>query len=162
MAERCGTGIELVVNGAPITVRVEAGLPLLHVLREDLDLKSVRFGCGQATCGACTVIVDGRAVHACDIPADALEGARIETAESLDTDPPHPLLAALLDHQAGQCGYCLPGILMAAKALLAAEPLASRARIAEALDGNLCRCGAQPRILDAIEDWAVATREGGQ
>jgi nicotinate dehydrogenase subunit A len=142
------------LNGRPVSVRADPTVPLLHVLREDLGLKATRFGCGQATCGACTVIVDGRAVMSCDLPLSAVAGAAVETAESLDTAPPHPLIDAFLDHQAGQCGYCLPGILMAAKALLDAEPAPDRARIAQALDPNLCRCGTHVRILDAVEDAA--------
>lgn len=142
------------VNGQPHTLDVDAATPLLHVLREDLNLKATRFGCGEATCGACTVLVDGRAVMSCDLPAAEVDGARIETAEGLDADPPDPLLEAFLDHQAGQCGYCLPGILMAARALLAERPQPARSDIARALDGNLCRCGAHARILDAVEDAA--------
>lgn len=143
--------ITIHVNGARHRVDADPTTPLLHVLRETLNLKATRFGCGEGTCGACTVIVDGKAVMSCDLPLGQAQGARIETAEGLaDT----PLLAAFLDHQAGQCGYCLPGILMAAKALLADDPAPDRARIASALDGNLCRCGAHNRILDAIEDAA--------
>lgn len=143
--------ITIHVNGARHRVDADPATPLLHVLRETLKLKATRFGCGEGTCGACTVIVDGKAVMSCDLPISEAEDARIETAEGLaDT----PLLAAFLDHQAGQCGYCLPGILMAARALLADDPAPDRARIASALDGNLCRCGAHNRILDAIEDAA--------
>lgn len=143
------------VNGEKRAFVVDPTMPLLHVLREILDLKATRLGCGEGTCGACTVMVDGQAVMSCDLPAAGVDGRRIETAEGLDGDPPHPLVAAFLEHQAGQCGYCLPGILMAAKALLEGAPAPpSRARIAEALDGNLCRCGVHVRILDAIEDAA--------
>jgi len=146
--------IRLTVNGRAVAVSAGEGLPLLHVLREDLGLKAARFGCGQATCGACTVVVDGRAVASCDLRVDDLDGSTVETAESLASDPAHPLLDAFLDHQAGQCGYCLPGILMAAKALFDADPAPDRRRIASALDGHLCRCGTHTRILDAIEDAA--------
>lgn len=143
------------VNGKKRAFVVDPTMPLLHVLREVLDLKATRFGCGEGTCGACTVMVDGQAVMSCDLPAGQVDGRRIETAEGLDGDPPHPLVAAFLEHQAGQCGYCLPGILMAARALLEGESTPpSRARIARALDGNLCRCGAHARILDAVEDAA--------
>lgn len=158
MGEEAVQSVEFVVNGRPVTIETAGGVPLLHVLREDLNLKATRFGCGQGTCGACTVIVDGRPVLSCDTPVEEVAGTRIETAESLDADPTPPLLSAFLDRQAGQCGYCLPGILMAAKALLDTEPSPSRARIAEALDANLCRCGAHTRILDAVEDaaWRMA------
>lgn len=147
--------ITFTVNGRRVSVSVPEGTPLLHVLREEVGLKAARFGCGQATCGACTVVVDGRAVMSCDLPVGSVRGASVETAEALAADPPHPLVAAFLDHQAGQCGYCLPGILMSAKALLAEESLPTRARIAEALDAHLCRCGTHVRILDAVEDAAA-------
>lgn len=148
------TTITCVVNGTERTFQADPTLPLLYAIRDTLGLRATRFGCGEATCGACTVIVDGKAVMSCDMPVSSIAGKRIETAEGLNTDPPHPLVAAFLDHQAGQCGYCLPGILMASKALLEAEPSANRARIAEALDDNLCRCGTHARILDSIEDAA--------
>ena len=146
------------VNGETRSFVVDPTMPLLHVLREALGLKATRFGCGEGTCGACTVTVDGRAVTSCDLPAGEVAGKRVETAEGLDGNPPHPLVEAFLDHQAGQCGYCLPGILMAARAFLEGEPAPpSRARIAEALDGNLCRCGVHARVLDAVEDAARRT-----
>ena len=105
------------VNGESRSFVVDPTMPLLHVLRETLGLMATRFGCGEGTCGSCTVMVDGRAVMSCDLPAgEVAVASRVETAEGLDGDPPHPLVAAFLDHQAGQCGYCLPGILMAAKA----------------------------------------------
>lgn len=151
--------ISCVMNGTTMEFDCDPSHPLLHVLREELGLNATRFGCGEATCGACTVVVDGRAVMSCDMPAGEIAGCHVETAEGLDGEPPHPLVTAFLDHQAGQCGYCLPGILMTAKALLRAEPGADRARIAEALDGNLCRCGAHARILDAIEDAAKSMIE---
>ena len=151
--------ISCVMNGTTMEFDCDPSHPLLHVLREELGLNATRFGCGEATCGACTVVVDGRAVMSCDMPAGEIAGCHVETAEGLDGEPPHPLVTAFLDHQAGQCGYCLPGIIMTAKALLRAEPGADRARIAEALDGNLCRCGAHSRILDAIEDAAKLTIE---
>ena len=152
--------INFQVNGTPQSLRVDPKMPLLHVLREDLNLKAARFGCGEGTCGACTVVVDGRAVMSCDFPVSEADGALIDTAEGLDGDPADPLLQAFLDHQAGQCGYCLPGILMAAKALLTETPRPTRSGIAKALDGNLCRCGAHNRILDAIEDAADRRAEG--
>ncbi len=154
MARTEEPGVALTVNGRPVRIAGDPDRPLLDVLREDLGLKATRFGCGQGTCGACTVVVDGEAGLSCDLPLGELEGARIETAEGLLSDPPHPLLDAFLARQAGQCGYCLPGILMAAKALLETEPAADRRRIAEALDANLCRCGAHHRILDAVEQAA--------
>ncbi|NNE89171.1 MAG: (2Fe-2S)-binding protein [Silicimonas sp.] len=143
--------IDLIVNGKNQQVESDPATPLLYVLREELGLRAARFGCGQGTCGACTVIVDGKAVQSCDVMLANVAGSKIETAESLDGKPPHPLVAAFLDHQAGQCGYCLSGILMTAKALLGEHPDADRSQIAKALDDNLCRCGSHARILDAIE-----------
>lgn len=152
--------VRLTLNGQPVEVNADPDTPLLYVLRGALDAKTARFGCGVGLCGACTVIVDGRARCSCDMPLAEAEGATVETAEGLATDPPHPLLAAMIDRQAAQCGYCLPGIVMAAKALLDHEPRPSRQRIAEILAGNLCRCGAHVRILDAVEDAAVRLTEG--
>lgn len=161
MAEDRADLVAFTLNDRTVSVRSDPNVPLLHVLRESLGLKATRFGCGQATCGACTVIVNGQAVMSCDLPVGAVAGAAVETAESLDTVPPHPLLDAFLAHQAGQCGYCLPGILMAAKALLDVEPAPDRARIARALDSNLCRCGSHVRILDAVEDASRRMAAGG-
>lgn len=152
--------MELTVNGKGVSVASDAATPLLHVLRDEIGLRAARFGCGQGTCGACTVIVDRKAVLSCDVPVGELSGARIETAESLAGTTRHPLLDAFLEKQAGQCGFCLSGILMAAKALLDAERAPSRERIAAALDANLCRCGAHGRILDAVEATVVAMKEG--
>ncbi|WP_394713550.1 (2Fe-2S)-binding protein [uncultured Roseibium sp.] len=150
------------VNGEDRAVRTGADIPLLYALREELDLKGARFGCGDAACGACTVIVDGVAVTSCDLPVSAVAGKSIETVESLDTDPPHPLIDAAIDQQAAQCGYCLPGILMAAKALLEQNKQPDRADIIAALDGNLCRCGTHTRILRAIEQAAGMMAEAGE
>ncbi len=143
--------ISLRVNGRLESVQANPAVPLLHILRELLGLRAVRFGCGEATCGACTVIVNGRAVMSCDLSVGEAADADVETAEAFDTDPPHPLVAAMLELQAGQCGYCLSGILMRAKALFEHEPTATRSRIAKELDDHLCRCGAHGRILDALE-----------
>lgn len=144
------------LNGVARSIDADPDMPLLYALRDVLGLRATRFGCGEATCGACTVLVDGRPVMSCDLPLGEVDGKRIETAEGLDG----PLVEAFLGHQAGQCGYCLPGILMAAKALLADEPRPDRRRIAEALDDHLCRCGTHSRILDAIEDAAARIAEG--
>ena len=139
------------VNGKAVTVDVPPNTPLMFVLRNDLDLRGTRHGCAEGDCGACTVLVDGRPMTSCNLNVDAVAGAHVETIESLAASQ-DPLLDAFLDHQAGQCGYCLAGILMRAKALVAAQAPLSRAQIAEALDEHLCRCGAHPRILSAIED----------
>ncbi len=150
---------DLTVNGVPRRVEAEPDMPLLYVLRDLMGERETRFGCGDGLCGACTVIVDGRAAEACDLPVSAVAGP-VETAASL-TGPAgdHPILDALLSRNAGQCGYCLSGIAMRAKAFLEVTPGASRAEIARALDRNLCRCGAHNRILDALEQ-AAAQMEG--
>ena len=155
--------VNFMLNGKPVGVAAEGDIPLLYALRDILDLKATRFGCGEATCGACMVIVDGVAKPSCDLPLSAVAGARVETAEGLDMQPDHPLLAAMIDHQAGQCGYCLPGVLMSAKALLdkQAGQRVTRDQIAVALDDNLCRCGSHVRILDAIEDASRTMAERG-
>jgi|TARA_B110000967_G_scaffold195982_1_gene226063 aerobic-type carbon monoxide dehydrogenase small subunit (CoxS/CutS family) len=144
------------VNGQPIEIRANPGLSLLTALRENLDLKATRFGCGAEACGACTVIVDGTARYACTLPVGDIEGQHVLTAESLDAKNfTHPLLAAFLARQAGQCGYCLSGILMRARALLESGEQVNRQRVAQELDANLCRCGAHGRILDAVMDAAA-------
>lgn len=148
------THVRFTLNGTSVEVAGPEEMPLLYALRDELRLKATRFGCGDAACGACMVIVDGEARTSCDLPISTIAGARVETAEALDGDPEHPLLAAMIAHQAGQCGYCLPGILMAAKAYLDAGGGADRTAIAAALDANLCRCGTHMRILDAVEDAA--------
>jgi nicotinate dehydrogenase subunit A len=148
------TAARFTLNGTAVEIVGAAEMPLLYALRDELGMKATRFGCGDAACGACMVIVDGKARTSCDLPISAIAGARVETAEALDRYPAHPLLAEMLAHQAGQCGYCLPGILMAAKAYLDDGGGADRAAIAAALDANLCRCGTHVRILDAVEDAA--------
>ena len=143
------------VNGVEREVEAEPETPLLYVLRNDLKLKGTRFGCGLGQCGACTVIVDGKAVASCDVPVSAMAGKSITTIEGIGTaEAPHPLQRAFLRHQAGQCGYCLSGIIMSAKALLDDTPGATDAQIREALAGNLCRCGTHTRILAAIRTAA--------
>jgi nicotinate dehydrogenase subunit A len=144
--------IALSVNGADVSLAVDARTPLLYVLRNDLGLAGTRFGCGQGLCGACKVLVDGRPVLSCDTSVGAVEHAEVTTIEGLaPAGGLHPLQRAFVAEQAGQCGYCLSGIVMAAKALLDATPAPSREQIALALDGHLCRCGAHARILRAVE-----------
>lgn len=151
------------VNGDPVQVAANGTAPLLTVLRNDLALRGARFGCGEGTCGSCTVLVDGSAVTACNTPVSAVAGRQVETVESLaEPAKPHPLLAAILAEQAGQCGYCLAGILMRAKALLAETSRPARAEITAALDDNLCRCGAQDRIVRAVERAALAMAQAGE
>jgi nicotinate dehydrogenase subunit A len=139
------------VNGISHSVAAEPETPLLYVLRNDLRLKGTRYGCGLAQCGACIVLVDGKAVPSCDLPLSAAAGKNVTTIEGLGSAAaPHPLQRAFIAEQAAQCGYCVSGIIMAAKALLDANPRPSEAEIRAALKGNLCRCGTHQRILRAI------------
>ena len=149
------------VNGRYVELEVDRDTPLLYVLRNDLGLKGTRFGCGDGLCGACSVIVDGRAIFSCDTPVWSVSGHAVETIEGIGDDTGlHPLQQAVLDEQAGQCGYCLSGIIMRAKALLDENPKPSRAEIVAALDRNLCRCGTHTRILRAIDKAALQLADG--
>jgi nicotinate dehydrogenase subunit A len=151
-----------VVNGNAVSVSADADTPLLDVLRNHLGLMGTKFGCGQEQCGCCMVLVDGRPEKSCGKPLSTMAGKAIVTIEGLGTPGrPHPLQQAFLDEQAGQCGYCLPGILISAKALLDRNLMPSRAEIATALDDNICRCGSHVRILRAVERAARVLREGG-
>jgi nicotinate dehydrogenase subunit A len=144
--------ITLTVNGKRHAVSAEPETALLYVLRNDLKLKGARFGCGLGQCGACTVLVDGKPVQSCDFPLSAAVGKTITTIEGLAPDGElHPLQSAFIAEQAAQCGYCVTGIIMAAKALLDANPRPADAEIRSALKGNLCRCGTHQRILNAIK-----------
>lgn len=143
--------IELTVNGVARRLTVDDTRTLLDVLRTELDLKAARFGCGAGQCGTCAVIVGGEEVAACQREVGNLEGKPITTLEGIGAaERPHPLQTAFLELQAGQCGYCLAGILVGAKALLDRNPNPSRAEIAEALAWHLCRCGAHNRIMAAV------------
>jgi nicotinate dehydrogenase subunit A len=148
----------LSVNGTVHGISAAADTPLLYVLRNDLGLKAAHFGCGTGQCGACRVLLDGLAVASCDTPLWAAAGKSITTVEGLgDEAHPHPLQSALIAEQAGQCGYCLPGILISAVALLACNSTPSESEVRAALDQNLCRCGAHNRIVRAV---LRAAREG--
>jgi nicotinate dehydrogenase subunit A len=152
---------KLRVNGREHEVRAEPNTPLLYILRNDLKLKGTRFGCGEGHCGACTVLVDGRAVQSCDTPLWSAPGHEITTIEGLagaSTQDLHPIQQAFIDEQAAQCGYCIDGIIMSAKALLDRNPDPDDAEIAAALERNLCRCGTHVRILRAIRRAADALR----
>ena len=153
----------LTVNGRSLRVTALETTPLLDVLRNQLDLKGARYGCGLEQCGSCMVLLDGEPVHACSREIGTVAGRSVTTIEGLGSvEHPHPLQQAFLDEQAGQCGYCLSGIVICAKALLDRNPSPTRADIAAALDKNLCRCGAHPRILRAVENAAAMLREGKQ
>jgi len=152
----------LIVNGSTVSVTADGDTPLLDILRNHLGLFGTKFGCGQEQCGCCMVLVDGHPEKSCGKLLSTVAGKAITTIEGLGTpDRPHPLQQAFLDEQAGQCGYCLPGILISAKALLDRNPAPSRAEIAEALDDNICRCGSHVRILRAVERAARVLGEGG-
>ena len=149
--------VKFSVNGEPIELLVPANRTLLSVLREDLALTGTKEGCGAGECGACTVIMDGKAVNACLILAPELNGKRIETVEGLaDGDRLSPLQESFIEHMALQCGFCTPGMLMSAEALLRENPHPSREDIACAMSGNLCRCTGYKKIVEAIE--AVAAK----
>jgi nicotinate dehydrogenase subunit A len=153
--------IALTVNGKAVRVTAPETTLLLDVLRNQLDLKGARYGCGLEQCGSCMVLLDGEPVYACSREVGTVAGRAVTTIEGLGTaERPHPLQQAFLDEQAGQCGYCLSGIVISAKALLDRNPSPTRADIAAALDKNLCRCGAHPRILRAVDKAASVMREG--
>ena len=147
--------MRLTVNGTPREVDVEGDMPLLWLLRDVLGLTGTKYGCGIAACGACTVLLDGQAVRACQTLAGDLDGAEVVTIEGLGSPAaPHPLQLAWIDHQVAQCGYCQSGQIMQAAGLLAENPAPTEAEILGAMDGNLCRCGTYPRILAAVQDAA--------
>ena len=150
--------IKFILNGKSLSVTpVDPQTPLLYVLRDELDLKGPRFGCGLGQCGACTVTLDGQAVRSCLLPIANVAGRTVNSLEGLSKGGSlHPLQQAFIDEQAVQCGYCTNGMLMAAKALLDREKRPSRLQIVAALEGHLCRCGTQPRVVQAIERAAKA------
>ena len=144
-------GVKINVNGTPRVVDADSETPLLYVLRNDLKLKGARFGCGLGQCGACMVIVDGKAVPSCDLPLSAAAGKSITTIEGIACeDRLHPLQQAFIAEQAAQCGYCIAGIIMSVKALLDVNPRPDDEEIKAALAHNLSRCGTHQRILRAI------------
>lgn len=152
--------IRFTVNRNEVTVGADEATPLLDVLRNQLGLRGSRYGCGLGQCGSCAVLVDGEVVASCTRPLGSVAGKHVTTVEGLGTpDRPHPLQAAMLEEQAGQCGYCLSGILIAAKALLDRNPAPSRTEIAAALDWHLCRCGMHNRVLRAVARAAARMRE---
>jgi aerobic-type carbon monoxide dehydrogenase small subunit (CoxS/CutS family) len=152
-------GYDLVVNGRSVHVETDGTKPLLSVLRNELGLRGSRFGCGTEQCGACMVLIDGEPAYSCGRAIDSLAGKAVTTVEGLSANGAlHPLQQAFLDEQAGQCGYCLSGILMSAAALLKRNPRPSRSEIAAALDRHLCRCGMHNRVLRAVARAAALTR----
>lgn len=143
--------ITLHVNGNAVDVKATPETPLLYVLRDQLNLKGPRFGCGLGQCGACSVLIDGAAQRACVLPVSAVAGRKITTLEGMGTPAkPDPLQQAFIDEQAVQCGYCINGMLIAARGLLNTTPKPSEAQVKDALASNLCRCGTHMRIVRAI------------
>jgi aerobic-type carbon monoxide dehydrogenase small subunit (CoxS/CutS family) len=153
---------ELHVNGARHAIAAEAGRSLLSVLRDDLGLTGCKYGCGEGQCGACTVLVDGEAIRSCVTRVRAASGKQVLTIEGVAKgDKLHPLQEAFLELGALQCGYCTPGMILSALALLDDKPEPTREDIVAALDGNICRCGAYSRIVAAVER-AAARMKGGK
>lgn len=149
--------IAFTLNGTSIVLDMPENTPLLAALREGVGLSGPRFGCGAEACGACHVLLDGRSVPSCALPLAAVADRSITTVEGLGTEAtPHPLQAAFLAEQAGQCGYCLSGILVSAAALLAENAAPDEAAIRKALDPHLCRCGSHNRIVRAVQRGAAA------
>src|SRR5215472_6454254 len=158
---RRGPMTSFILNGRAVDVGAGDDMPLLDVLRNHLRLKGTKFGCGLEQCGSCMVLIDGAPEKSCGKALSTVAGKSVVTIEGLGSpEHPHPLQAAFLDEQAGQCGYCLPGILISAKALLDKNPAPTRREIAAALDDNICRCGSHIRILKAVERAAVMMRTG--
>jgi aerobic-type carbon monoxide dehydrogenase small subunit (CoxS/CutS family) len=149
------------VNGRDVETDAAGDTPLLWVIRDYLNLTGTKFGCGRALCGACTIHLDGAAVRACVTPLAAAEGRKVTTIEGLSTDRSHPVQRAWLEIDVPQCGYCQPGQIMSAAALLVANPAPTDADVDAALSGNICRCGTYPRIRKAVHRAAELAREGG-
>ncbi|HLK35088.1 MAG TPA: (2Fe-2S)-binding protein [Terriglobales bacterium] len=151
------SAIALKVNGRDHTVEVDPATPLLYVLGDELQLRGPKFGCGLGQCGACTVLMDGRAVRSCITPVSAVGRSEIVTLEGLGTpEKPHPIQQAFIDEQAAQCGFCLSGVVLTAKAFLDHNPKATPAEIHQALSGVLCRCFVHTRMWRAINRYAQA------
>jgi len=145
----------LKVNGRSHALDVDPATPLLYVLSDDLGLRGPKFGCGLAQCGSCTVLVGGRAIRSCVTPVGSVSGADVTTLEGLGTpENPHPIQRAFIEEQAAQCGFCLNGVILTAKALLDQDPKATDEQIREALSGVLCRCFAHVRIMRAIKRYS--------
>jgi nicotinate dehydrogenase subunit A len=154
--------VNLTVNGTSHRVDADPDTPLLYVLRDELNLHGAKYGCGLGQCGACTVMVDGEAVFSCVTPVMLLEGRQITTVEGLGTiEAPGPMQQAFIIEQAAQCGYCIPGMMMRAQALLQKNPAASADEIRAHMEPNLCRCGTHMRILAAIKRAGEMMRSAG-
>jgi aerobic-type carbon monoxide dehydrogenase small subunit (CoxS/CutS family) len=153
--------VSLTLNGKPVRLETDEKRSLLWVLRTDLGLTGTKYGCGVGLCGSCTVVVDGKAVRSSPTTLADVQGRQVTTIEGLATGGKlHPIQQAFVDHGGFQCGYCTPGMIMNAYGLLLADPHPSREKVLDAMEGNLCRCSAYKRILEAIE--SVAGQEGGR
>jgi nicotinate dehydrogenase subunit A len=151
--------MNLRVNGQTHSVDVDPSTPLLYVLSDDLGLRGPKFGCGLGQCGCCTVLIKGRPVRSCVTPSSSVQGSDITTLEGLGTvEKPHPIQKAFVDEQAMQCGFCLSGVILTAKAALDANPKATDAQLRQALSNVLCRCGTHTRMLKAIKRYAQEVR----
>ena len=151
--------LNLKVNGQSHSVDVDPATPLLYVLSDDLALRGPKFGCGMGQCGSCTVIVKGNAIRSCITPVDAMAGSEITTLEGLGTiEKPHPIQKAFIDEQAMQCGFCINGVIMTAKAFLDRNPKATDAQIRQAMSGVLCRCHGNGRMIRAIKRYAQGVK----
>lgn len=154
--------IDFKLNGKPVQLDVDANRLLLWVLRTDLEKTGPKFGCGQGHCGCCTVLLDNVAVRSCLIPVSAAKGKEVVTIEGLEQDGKlHPVQKAFMEHDALQCGFCIPGQVLAAVSLLKRRPQPTRQEIIQGMNNNFCRCGAHTRIIDAIQS-AAAEMKGGQ
>ncbi len=153
--------IEFQLNGRPVLVDADPETPLLWVIRDHLQMKGTKFGCGAGICGACTVHVDGQAQRSCSLPVEAVAGGRVTSIEGLDAHGRHPVQLAWIQKAVPQCGYCQAGMIMAVAALLAENPRPSDAEINDAIT-NICRCGTYPRIREAIHAAALAMAEAPQ
>jgi nicotinate dehydrogenase subunit A len=153
--------VTLVVNGTSHRLDVEPDTPLLYVLRDNLGLNGPKFGCGLAQCGACTVLVEGATARSCSVPVAKVAGKKVTTLEGLGSSAkPHPIQKAFIEEQAVQCGYCVNGMVMTSAALLARKANPSEREIKQALAGNLCRCGTQPRVVRAVKRAARLMAKG--
>jgi len=153
---------KFLINGEEHSVGLEPGVSLLTLLRDHLGLTGTKYGCGEAQCGACTVLVDGDATRSCVTPAESVAGKEIVTIEGMATGDLHPVQEAFLKHGAFQCGYCTPGMIVEAVGLLRKKPDSTEEDILTTLGGHMCRCGTYPRILAAVKEAAGAGKEGGR
>jgi nicotinate dehydrogenase subunit A len=154
--------VRFTLNGKPVSLKVDGERMLLWVLRTDLGLTGTKFGCGEGYCGACTVVVDGEAVRSCQTPMKTVQGKTVLTIEGLEKDGRlHPIQEAFAKHDALQCGYCTPGMILTTYSVLLANPKAGPKDILDALEGHLCRCGAHTRIVQAVEEL-TAGRQGAE